>query len=360
MESIPVIDIAGEPAARGAQHGAAMAAQISAFYDNWIASASAGPRAITERDAQAFALGLLPESRAQLPDLVAEVEGIAEGAGLPFEQVWLLNCFDELGGYHLYEAIRSGRACTTVAATGHSTTDGATYIGQSWDIGEWYPSVLLRIAATETEPEALVYTHPGIVGGNGINSERIALVWNSLQPRDMRNGVPVPFLVRRALAATRLNDAISATLRPTRAIGFNFMLAADFGAVNIEATATRQHVTYVGQHMAHANHYEASELLADEGNRTFEGSSFIRGGRMGQLLDETAGHIDLDTLQRHFRDHANHPGSICAHLGLASNPSMTRAAMLFAPATRTMLVTAGPPCEYPFVSHQVGAASAVA
>lgn len=360
MESTPVIEIAGGPRERGVQHGRALASEIRSFYEQWIDSAGSGPRAITERDAQGFALGLLPESRAQAPDLVTEVEGIAEGADLPFEHLWTLNCFDELGEFHLYEGIRSGRACTTIGATGHSTTDGTTYIGQSWDIGEWYPNVLLHIAADGETPEALIYTHPGVVGGNGINAHGIALVWNSLQPRDMRNGVPVPFLVRRALAAPKLNDAISAALRPVRAIGFNFVLGASFGAVNIEATATRQHVSYIGRHMAHANHYEAPELLADEGNPTLEGTSFVRGGRMQQLLDETAGHIDLETLLRHFRDHANYPGSICAHLDMPSYPYMTRAAMLFVPATRTMLITAGPPCEYPFVSHQVGTESVVA
>lgn len=277
MESIPVIKIAGSPYERGVQHGSALAGEIRAFYTHWIEAAGSGTRAITERDAQGFALGLLPESRAQAPELVTEVEGIAEGAGLPFEHLWTLNCFDELGGFHFYEEIRAGRACTTVGATGHSTTDGTTYIGQTWDIGEWYPSALLHIAPHDEMPEALVYTHPGVVGGNGINAHGIALVWNSLRPRDMRNGVPVPFLVRRALAAPKLNDAISAVLRPVRAIGFNFVLGASFGAVNIEATATRQHVTYIGRHLAHANHYEAPELLADEGNPALEGTSFAEG-----------------------------------------------------------------------------------
>ena len=119
MESIPVIEIAGGPHKRGARHGSALTGEILAFYEHWIDAAGSGPRAITERDAQGFALGLLPESRAQAPDLVTEVEGIAEGANLPFEHLWTLNCFDELGGYHLYEGIRAGRACTTIGATGH-------------------------------------------------------------------------------------------------------------------------------------------------------------------------------------------------------------------------------------------------
>jgi hypothetical protein len=78
-----------------------------------------------------------------------------------------LNCFDEAAGYWLYRNLNLRRACTTFAATGHSTTDGTTYIGQSWDINEWYESVLLRIAPGDDEPGALIYTHPGSSGAWG-------------------------------------------------------------------------------------------------------------------------------------------------------------------------------------------------
>jgi isopenicillin-N N-acyltransferase-like protein len=358
--SIPIIDIAGTAGERGLAHGRALAAGIGQFYDRWMDVASSGPRPIAERDAVAFALGLLPESRAQAPDLVEEVEGIAEGAGLPFERAWFLNCFDEAGGYWLYRDVNLGRACTTFAASGRSTLAGTTYIGQSWDINEWYESVLLRIAPGDGEPGGLLYTHPGVVAGMGMNAHGLALVWNSLQSTDQHAGVPVPFLVRLALRQPKLSDAIAACLRPARAIGFNFVLGADFGAVNIEAAATRQHVTYVGDHFAHGNHYEAPELLALEGNPTYEGSSFVRAGRMKQLLAMTAGQIDLETCQQLLRDHANYPGSICAHLDPPDYPSMTKAAVVFVPEQRAMYITDGPPCDAIFEEHRLVAGSAVA
>lgn len=355
--SIPTVEISGSPGERGETHGRAAADGIARFYDNWTRVArDAG---IPVRDAEGFALGLLPESRRQAPDLVTEVEGIAAGAGLPFERVWLLNCFDELGGYALYAGINAGRACTTFAASGHSTTRGETLIGQSWDINAWYDPLLLRIAPGEDEPGAVIFTHPGVVGGTGINDRGIALVWNSLQARDARQGVPVPLLVRRGLQATKLSDAVTATLTPTRAIGFNFIIGSDFGAVNIEAAAARQHITYLGRHFAHANHYEAPELLALEGNPTYPGSSFVRGGRMRQLLDNAAGQIDLELCQDLLRDHANYPGSICAHDDEREYPYLTRAAVVYVPAKRAMYITDGPPCQAPFVEYQVEATTAV-
>ena len=66
-----------------------------------------------------------------------------------------------------------------------------------------------------------------------------------------------------------------------------------------------------------------------EGNPAYEGSSFVRAGRMKQLLDAAAGQIDLETCQELLRDHANYPGSICAHVDPPDYPSMTRAAVEF-------------------------------
>ena len=353
MKPMRFVEISGGPGERGAAHGRALSDPIGEFYDRWMRNAAESARPIREADAVAYALSLLPESRTQAPELVEEVEGIAEGAGVAFEKVWFLNCFDEAAGYHVYKGLNAGRACTTFAATGHSTTDGTTYVGQTWDIDEWYDSVLLSIAPSDGEIGVLTYTHPGVVGGSGINANGVALVWNSMHATDAHQGVPVPFLVRRALQAPKLSDAIPAVLGPVRAIGFNFILGADFGAVNVEASALRHHVTYIGRHLAHANHYAEPELLAIEANKTYQGSSFIRSGRMGQLLDQVAGHIDLETCQRLLRDHANAPASICAHPDLPKYCHHTQAALLYVPADRAMYITEGPPCQTEFVRHRV-------
>ena len=193
-----------------------------------------------------------------------------------------------------------------------------------------------------------------------MNVNGVCLVWNSLRPTDQHHGVPIPFLVRLALRQPKLSSAISACLKPLRAIGFNFILGADFGAVCVEAAASTQNLTYIGDHFAHGNHYEAPELLALEGDKTYGGSSFIRAGRMRQQLNEAAGQIDLDRCQQFLRDHANYPGSICAHLDPPDHSSLTKAAVVFVPAERAMYLSDGPPCGAPFVAYQVAATTAVA
>jgi isopenicillin-N N-acyltransferase-like protein len=350
MESLRIVAIGGSPGDRGEQHGRALGPLISHFYEQMIEWGSAGSRPFGERDVLGQSLGLLAESRAQTPELVAEVEAIADSAGIAFEKVWLLNCFDQLGQYWY-----PPRACTTFAATGRSTVDGRTLSGQNWDMTmEWLPPILLRVAGDDAEGGALVFTHPGVVGGMGINGHGVSIVWNSMMARDTRLGVPVPFLIRRALSQSKLSGAITAVLRPVRAIGFNFVLASPDGAANVEATAQRQHVTYIGSHLAHGNHYEAPALVAYEADPSYGSSTFVRSGRMNQLLDESAGRIDVEVCKQMLRDHAHYPGSVCAHPDPPSAPTnLTLASMVVVPAERRLLITEGPPCQGEYLDFRV-------
>ncbi len=52
---------------------------------------------LTETDILSFTGKHGPYARQFAPDLYEEMEGIAEGAGLAFEKVLFINCFDEVG-----------------------------------------------------------------------------------------------------------------------------------------------------------------------------------------------------------------------------------------------------------------------
>jgi len=147
MNRLPVIELRGTPSERGYQHGRALAGEIARTYERFVSDTTAGSPPVSERDLLAYAQGHLPESRAYAPDLVEEVEGIAAGAGMPFEKLWLLNAWDEADAIRLYQKVNARRACTSFAATGASTTDGRTIIGQNWDIYVGFDPVILKVAA---------------------------------------------------------------------------------------------------------------------------------------------------------------------------------------------------------------------
>jgi isopenicillin-N N-acyltransferase like protein len=357
MEPTRLVKLSGSPRERGRQHGQALAGAIASLYDRYMANAAEGKPPLIERDLLAYAMGHLPESRAYCPDLIEEIDGIAEGANLPFEKLWFLNCFDEAGAYQIHRSRAAGHACTTFAATGLSTTDGTTYLGQGWDMPEMWDSVILDIEPGEQEIGALVYTHAGIVGGSGINAAGLALVWATLIPTDLRQGVPSTLLVRKVLQQRNLAHAVGSAISGVRASGFNFIIGADFGAVSIEASATRQHLRYVGQHLGHANHYEELDMLPFDALVPQPAlSTVVRSGRMNQLLDQKAGNIDLSMCQAILRDHAGYPCSICSHEQKPLSSGCTRS-LLYVPAERLMLATNAEPCHSPYVEYRVAAAA---
>ena len=69
----------------------------------------------------------LEPSRKVYPQYIEELEGIAEGAGIPFEDVFLLICEE------LWEDF-TWRGCTDMAARGKATADGSTLIAHTNDL----------------------------------------------------------------------------------------------------------------------------------------------------------------------------------------------------------------------------------
>src|SRR5574341_174947 len=66
-------------------------------------------------------------SRAVYPHYLEELEGIAEGAQVPFEEVFLSMC-EELWDASVW------RGCTDMAARGRATSDGSTLIAHTNDL----------------------------------------------------------------------------------------------------------------------------------------------------------------------------------------------------------------------------------
>jgi isopenicillin-N N-acyltransferase-like protein len=247
--------------------------------------------------------------------------------------------------------------CTGFVATGRSTVDGSTYAGQTCDDIEWYEPVVLQIGSGEGEIGSLVYTYPGIVGLTGISAAGVSINSMSMRSTDNRSGggVPHALILRKALQQTTFRDAVRTVLTAVRANGFDFILSADFAAVNIEATAHRERIRYISRHFGHANDYQESEL------RHFEAKpppdSLMRCGRMNQLLDEASGRIDLEVCKALLSDHAGYPYSICRH----SDPSqasqiVTCARVIYVPRERLMLVSKGPGCGNPWQELRVNPA----
>lgn len=363
MSAIRVIELRGEPGERGYQHGHALRDEIGALYEQWIQDAASGPAPQSEDALLRYGAAHLPAAQAYAPDLVDEIEGIAQGAGLSFEHVFALNCFDEVSCHGPALLADALHGCTAFAAVGRATQTGTTYVGQSWDISAWYPPYIFRLVTAAGDAEALVFGHPAVIGGTGINSHGLALVWNTLKSSDARAGVPATFMVRRALQQRSMAEAVGVVITCERANGLNFIVGGSFGAVDIEVSATAYSVTYGSTFLHHANHHESPALTRYEADLPkATPDTLIRSGRMRQLLEEHYAAIDLDACQEILRDHADYPGSICRHYRpeQPGKAVQTQAALIYVPAEGKMLASNGPPCRAPFVEYALASVADMA
>lgn len=175
------------------------------------------------------------------PALAEEVEGIAEGAGKTPEELVLMSLHEEL--YHKSPLPMHGH-CTAVAAGPPTTSDGHTYVGQTWD---WMKSVAgmssLNLLKRKDGPSLLAYGFPGLWVGAGMNSAGLALCWTSAALGDGKHGsgprvgIPSYLLLTHLLYQESLDDAISEAKRARQAGWFTFVLADSKGRLaNIEGS----------------------------------------------------------------------------------------------------------------------------
>lgn len=249
-------------------------------------------------------------SRVVYPQYVDELEGLAEGADVPFGEVFLSMCEE------LWEPAAWQRGCTDMAARGRATLDGSTLIAHTNDLLPRAEEqlVLLKIQA-EDEPEFLGISSGGIAISAGFNAAGISLTGNQLDNNDIRPGVPRLLMVRATLASRYLSEAMDHCLLPQRASSYNNVLADTNGEVYcMEGSATDCEPIYIEDDiLAHANHYVNPSMRRFEVDRNSISNSVLRHNRAMRLLRENYGQLTPELFQKLLADHAGYPTSICKH-----------------------------------------------
>ena len=289
----------------------------------------------------------LAPSRVVYPQYVEELEGIAEGSGVPFEDIFVSMCEE------LWESpVLHG--CTDMAARGQATLDGTTLIAHTNDLSAESESrlVILKIQAGD-EPEILALSPGGIAISAGYNAAKISLTGNQLDSNDVRPGVPRLLVVRAILGSRTLSEAMTHCLLPQRASSYNNVVADASGEVySMEGSATDCEAIYIKDDvMAHANHYISPAMRRFELDRSANANSIIRHNRAEYLLRENYGKLTPDLFRKLLADHAGYPTSICKH-GLTS---VTVFSIIIQVETLKAWIGRGFACETEYFEYQLEA-----
>jgi len=284
-------------------------------------------------------------SRQVYPQYVKELEGIAEGADVPFDEVFLSMCEE------LWESA-AWRGCTDMAARGRATKDGSTLIAHTNDL---HPKaeehlVILKIQAGD-EPEFLGISSGGIAISAGFNAAGVSLTGNQLDNNDIRPGVPRLLIVRATLSSRYLSEAMGHCLLSQRASSYNNVLADTNGEVYcMEGSATDCEPIYIEEDiLAHANHYVSPAMRHFEADRNSITNSVLRHNRAMRLLRENYGQLTPELFQKLLGDHAGYPTSICKH----GTETVTVFSIIIQMENLHAWIGRGRACEAEYVEYQL-------
>jgi isopenicillin-N N-acyltransferase like protein len=355
--TLPLIEIRGGARERGRQHGEAAREQIRrsiAFHEQLYARSAKLSWAMVGEQSPRW-VPIIEDYAG--PEILEEVHGVAEGAGVEFADILALNGRGELSyGNPFLDESRDG--CSSFALTGEATGDGHVYCGQNWDwrAGASDTVIMLRIVQPP-KPTIIMQTEAGQIGRQGANSVGLALNANGLGGRfpGTRLGVPSPYVRRRVLDSIDMHDALHAIFTSTQTYCGNVLLTHREGVViDLETTPGRHGWMYPTDGMlVHANHFQAfvPEQIADT-YRPFSPDSLYRTVRIEQVLRSARNAKDSaavrDVIATAMRDHFGVPNSVCNHADSRRHPldqMQTVASSTVDLTTGEYRVVAGLPCE---------------
>jgi isopenicillin-N N-acyltransferase-like protein len=338
-------------------------ASVDFFRENFP-SMTGGRLTFAEAERQALAYG--EEARRWLPRHVEELEGLAEGAGLPFARLLVLNCGEEFtseepvgdGRALSPGSPRSGDHCTAVAAA----AGGRHVVGHNMD---WYViDAVNNVLFDLTGPDGTRVM--GLAGAPyllmlGMNSHGVGNVSNSVHSSDNRIGVPNVFVRRATLEARTLEEARERGLHAARARGTNQFFADTSGRLwDVESSATAHAFmdhTQAGS-MAHTNHYVSPTMKPYEGAAHEE--SVVRLATAERQLREglERGEDPVDLVARVLSCHdPSADQAICGHPDMSeplADQGMTVGSMICDLDERRLYACAGPPCENEYLVFEMG------
>ncbi|MCH1625779.1 C45 family peptidase [Fredinandcohnia sp. SECRCQ15] len=321
---IKKLQLTGSPRQIGEMHGSQGKEEVIQSLETYE-SLFYGYSQINWKDAREIALEHLPAIESYNPDFIEEMEGVANGAAVDFEDILVLNTRSEIAltGRNIFSD-----GCTAIAVTPPTSMD--TIIGQNWDwkIAQTKSLLLLEIEQ-ENKPSIKMITEGGIIGKIGFNSAGIGVCLNALLTNRKSNQIPIHLGLRSVLNSYTLHEAVAKINHGQMASAANFLVASHEGegqamAANIEVSPFGIDFSANPEGMVvHTNHICSAALkkhLTDMNEFIFE-DSMIRKSRAEQLIYSKVRAkemIDEQCFKAWLSDRFNYPNSINSHVNIGA------------------------------------------
>lgn len=298
-----------------------------------------------------------------LPAAVAEIDGIARGAGVDFGQVMAINARTELlAGAGVPE-------CSVIGVSAERSGEGVL-LAQNWD---WHPdaarSLVLWTVPTPTGGWLTTLTEAGMLAKMGLNSHGLAVAINLLvSSADTMElaGTPIHVVLRALLEhcgdmaqaeALLTDNAYSASTAISVALAGepDGLRTFEVSPNGVNAISARRGV------LLHTNHFLGPTGDAVDVTRRDWPDTIARLAEAERLAGR-AERIDPETVKSLLRSHDAGRLAVCCHD--PANPRYadrqeTLASIVIHVGGGYLEVAHGPPCEAPYARVQPGMATTV-
>lgn len=304
------------------------------------------------------------------PHYLRELRAMAEGAEVPFDILFRLNCYEsrppgtppgslaglspvfstpvpqrrvEVKDPGVLAGTPAADGCTSIVSRGA----GTVIVGHTEDsTPEAVDGIYLADATVEENGEtvsrffALNYanTLPGCAAA--MNRHGLLVLIDALPDPDRHEGASRHVVSRALLDTESIEEAIGMLRETERGGGWNYLLVQGDRFANVETTATRVVVTSADEDgaYAHANHYLDDDIASDAEEP--RANSVARLARARQLA---AAGMTLAQMKQTLSDRDGFPDSICR--------DRTIAALVADAAARTVEVCWGEPENATWSAH---------
>ncbi|ARP90459.1 acyl-CoA--6-aminopenicillanic acid acyltransferase [Bordetella genomosp. 9] len=322
VKPFPLYEVSGAPANRGRAYGEQARERIARSIAHYSEQAARWRLARAEIDR--IIHSYIPAVKKFDENYLTEMQGIAEGAGVRLEDIFLLNARTEVMKLAFKPELRarllgeSNDGCTSVKVTRQATADGQLIHAQNWDWKEECAEtgVVLRILRDDG-PDILTFTEAGMLARSGFNSAGISITGNNLESdRDYRQiGVPLPLIRRKALESPYLALALHAVYATPKTGSNNMAVCHREGvAINFECAPDETFLLHPENGLlVHSNHWLSPIALAKlkDTGIAFSPCTLYREQRVRELLTPHVGRITADTVKQALLDDFQTPWSVC-------------------------------------------------
>jgi len=374
----PLIEVSGSARERGQQHGREARSRVArsiATYARLFAYCG-----IDWQGAQRLGAAYRDLIGDLDPALLAEIEGIAAGAGRRVDEILALNArteilppsypgeahpeLDRIAAANAKTGVPDWGECTAIAVRPAASATGGTLLAQNWDwLGAQRAALVLLRVRGAGGASCLTLTEAGMLAKIGLNSRGFGVCLNILRSSDdgSRSGVPVHVLLRALLAREGVADAVEFASGLSFGASSNVLCADASGDTAALEFSPRglEVVRGAGAALCHTNHFLAPAAARHQASLAPSLSTVPRLARITALTGAHRGKFSPADLERMLRDESDGTLSICRSPDPALAPEIcieTVASVVMDLGARVMHIAPDVPSRVDYVPVALGEA----